>query len=179
MHIPDNQLSLHLSPDTTHSRSLFIIQQARNTSHALASLIALQSFVTAMAQPSDLDTPAFGVIKGIINGHITNLRKALQDEQVRALDAALRATDCAAITKIHLDLSRTAFWQATQTAMQQWDEAEKSRIKNWAQAWHSNAKSRALAASGYPDALNFLKAEISPQEYTAMTDINNCLLANT
>jgi hypothetical protein len=172
-----SQISLLLNPDTVQAHCLFAIQQARNTSHALASLIALQSFVVAMTQPSDLDTPAFGVIKGIINGHVTSLRAELQAEQARALTAALRATDCPAITRIHLDVSRNAFWQATQTAMLQFDELEKTIISDWAQTWHAGAKSRALAASGYPDALNFKKAGISPQEYAAMTDINHCLQA--
>ena len=130
---------------------------------------------TAAAQASDQDSPALGVIKGIINGHITNLRTELQAEQALALSIALRAADCATITKIHLDLSRNAFWQAAQTAIQQWDDMERTRIREWAQTWHNHAKSRALAASGYPDALNFQKAGISPQEYTAMADINNCL----
>jgi hypothetical protein len=178
MNNPDNQISLQLAPYAMHAHCLFAIQQARNTSHALASLIALQSFIAATTQPSDLNTPAFGVIKGIIDGHIANLRTELLAEQASALAAALRATDCAAITKIHLDISRNAFWLATQTSMQQWDDAEKSRIKLWAQSWHNDAKSRALAASGYPDALNFLKSGISAQEYAAMTDINNCLQNN-
>lgn len=175
MHNPDNQISLKLTPDTTHAHCLFIIQQARNTSHALASLIALQSFVVAMAQAADIESAAFRVIKGIINGHLANLRAELLGEQASALSAALLATDCTAITRIHTDTSRNAFWQATQTATLKLDVAEKSRISEWAQNWHSDAKSRALAASGYPDALNFQKAGISPQEYAAMTDLNNCL----
>lgn len=171
----DSKITLQLAPDTMHAHCVFSIQQARNTSHVLANLIALQSFVAAATQPSDLGTPAFGVIKGIINDHIANLRIELQAEQVRALTTALLATDSASITKIHFDISRNAFWQATQTAMHELKEDEKSRIKKWAQTWHNNATSRALAASGYPEALNFQKVGIPPQEYIAMTDINNCL----
>jgi hypothetical protein len=48
--------------------------------------------------------------------------------------------------------------------------------KDWALAWYSDAKSRALAASGYPDALNFHQAGISPQEYAAMDDVSNYLM---
>jgi hypothetical protein len=171
----EKPVSLLLTPEKIHAHCLFAIQQARNTSHALASLIALQSFITVTAQPSDLNTPELGVIKGIINGHIATLRTELFAEQTRALSTALCATDCAAITRIHVDSSRNGFWQATQAAAQQWNEAERTRISSWALAWHNEAKSRALAASGYPDALNFLKAGISPQEYAAMTDINHCL----
>jgi len=175
MPISNNQISLLITPETVHTQYLAIIQQARNASHALASLIALQSFITATTQPADLNTPAFGVIKGIISGHITNLRAELQAEQARTLIAALRVTDCATISKIHLDSSRNAVWQAAQTVIHEMYEAERSRISYWAQAWHNDAKSRALAASGYPDALNFQEAGISVQEYTAMTDLNNCL----
>jgi hypothetical protein len=121
---PEQSVSLQLTPSAIHEHCLFVIQQARNISHALASVIALQSFIAVAAQPSGINTPAFGVIKGIINGHIANLRAELQAEQARALSIALRAADCTAITKIHLDLSRNAFWQATQTAAQQWDDEE-------------------------------------------------------
>jgi len=175
MNNPNNHISLRLSPETTHEQCLFAIKQARNTSHALATLIALQSFVTATAQPSDRDTPAHRVIKEIIEGHAAALRTQLMNDHASSLADAMRTKDCAAITQIHGNFSRNGFWQAAQLAVRRLDATERKLAKDWAQAWHMDAQSRALAASGYPEALNFQKAGISPQEYAAMTDLNNCL----
>jgi hypothetical protein len=176
MNTQTNNISLLLSPESTQAQCLFAIKQARNTSHALASLIALQAFIAATAQPSDRDTPAHISIKKIIEGHAATLRAQLLTEHANALAAAMRAKDCAAITRIHGVLSRNGFWQASQLAVCELDTAERMLTKEWAFAWSRDAKSRALAASGYPDALNFHKAEISPLEYAAMNDASNYLM---
>ena len=170
-------ISLLLSPESTETQCLFAIKQARNTSHALATLIALQTFVAATAQPCDRETPAHMAIRKIIEGHAATLRAQLLTEQASALAAAMRAKDCAAITQIHGELSRNGFWQASQLALCKLDAAEQMLANDWALAWYSDAKSRALAASGYPDALNFHKAGISPHEYAAMNDVSNYLMS--
>lgn len=166
---------LLLSPDSAQAQCLLAIKQARNISHALATLIALQSFVTATAQPCDRDTPAHQVIREIIEAHAAALRAQLLTEQASTLAEAMRAQDCAAITRIHGDISRNGFWQASELAIRKLNAAERMSAKVWTQAWYRDAKSRALAASGYPDALNFHQAGISPLEYAAMADINNCI----
>jgi len=169
-------ISLLLSPESTETQCLFAIKQARNTSHALASLIALQAFIAATAQPSDRDTPAHMSIKKIIEGHAATLRAHLLTEHACILADAMRAKDCAAITRIHGGLSRNGFLQASQLAICELDAAEQMIANEWALEWSRDAKSRALAASGYPDALNFHKAGISPQEYSAMNDVSNYLM---
>jgi hypothetical protein len=175
MNNPNNHILLRLSRETIHEQCLFAIKQARNTSHALATLIALQSFVTATAQPSDRDTPAHRAIKEVIESHAAALRTQLMNDHASTLADAMRAQDCTSVTRIHENFSRNGFWQATQLAMLKLDTAELEQGKDWAQDWHIDAKSRALAASGYPDALNFQKSGISAQEYAAMMDLNNCL----
>jgi len=175
MNSSNNQISLLLSPEIIRAQCLFAIKQARNTSHALATLIALQTFVVSTAQAADRETPALRAIKEIIETHAATLREQLLSDKTLALTHALRAQDCAAITNIHEDLSRNGFWQAAQVAIGELDAAKRAEAKVWAQAWCADAKARALAASGYPDALNFQKAGISVKEYAAMTDINNYL----
>ena len=170
-----NNILLQLSPEIIHAQCLFAIKQARNSSHALATLIALQTFVASTAKPSDRDTPAHKRIKDIITGHAAKLREQLLAEKIHVLTTAMREQDCAALTGTHDDLSRNGFWQAAQVAIAELDAAECAGAKTWTQAWCADAKSRALAASGYPDALNFQKAGISIKEYTAMTDLNICL----
>jgi hypothetical protein len=81
-----------------------------------------------------------------------------------------------AITQIHGDISRSGFWQAAQLAVRMLDIAEIKSAHKWALAWYMDAQSRALDASGYPEALNFEKAGISPLEFVAMTDASNFLM---
>lgn len=175
---PQN-ISLPLSPEAVHAQCLTTINQARNTSYALSTLIALQAFVSATVQASDRDTPAHLAIKKIIEDHAATLRTQLLAEHANALADAMRAKNCSAVTRTHGDLSRNGFWQTVQTAINKLDITERSLALNWAQSWHSDAQTRALAASGYPDALNFQKAGISPQEYAAMMDLSNCLANDT
>lgn len=172
----ENNISLRLSEDTINAQCEFAIAQARNTSHALAMLIALQSFVSATVQPSDKHSPAFEAIKRIIENHAANLRAAMLSEQAAALRKAMQQHDCAAVMRIHAGMSRNGFWQASQQAIPQMDSAELTSAGEWAENWCADAKSRALAASGYPDALNFGKAGISPHEYAAMTELRNYLM---
>lgn len=176
MQNPQNQISLQLSAEAAQAQCLFTIKQARNASHALASLIALQTFVAATAQPSDRDTPAHKAIKNIFEGHTAELRAQLLNEQASTLADAMRTKNCPAITQIHGDISRNGFWQAAQLAARKLDAAEINAAQEWALAWYTDAQSRALAASGYPDALNFEKAGISSLEYAAMTDVSNFLM---
>jgi len=173
MNNPSNQITLLLSPETIQAQCPFAIQQARNTSHALASLIALQTFISATAQPDDRESPAHHAIREIIAGQAAILRERLLAEHGIALGDAMRAQDCAEITRTYDELSRNGFWQVAQIAAGKLDVMEQAATKTWLLAWCTDAKDRALAASGYPDALNFQKAGISPKEYAAMTDLNN------
>lgn len=172
MNKQSQNITLLLSPETIHAQCLFAIQQARNTSHALASLIALQTFVSATAQADDRESPAHRAIREIIAGQASILRERLLAEHAHALADAMRKQSCAEITRIYDELSRNGFWQVAQIATAKLDAAEQARAKAWVSAWCADAKDRALAASGYPDALNFQKAGISAKEYAAMTDSN-------
>ena len=175
MNNPSNQITLLLSPETIQAQCQFAIQQARNTSHALASLIALQTFISATAQPDDRESPAHRAIREIIAGQAAILRERLLAEHAHALSDAMRAQGCAEIARIYDNLSRNGFWQVAQIATAQLDAAERSIAKDWVLTWCADAKARALAASGYPDALNFKKAGISALEYASMSDIGNYL----
>jgi len=90
------------------------------------------------------------VIKEIIEGHAAALRTQLMNDHASTLADAMRAQDCAAITRIHGDFSRNGFWQTAQLSVHKLDAAEQKLAKDWARAWHMDAQSRALAASATP-----------------------------
>lgn len=170
-----NEIALLLEPGNVEAQCLEAIKQARNASHALAALIALQSFVSATARPSDRYTPAYEAVKAVVEKHAAAIRARILAENAEALAEAIRRRNRPEIARIHAALSRNGFWQAAQQAMRQLREDELAAAAAWARDWCQGAKAGAQAASGFPEALDFRKAGISATEYAAMTDVGNYL----
>jgi len=170
-----NEISLLLAPDSIETQCLETIKQARNASHALAALIALQAFISATAHPSDRFTPAYEAVKAVVEKHAAEIRLRILAEHAETLAEAIQQRSLPKIAQIHAALSRNGFWQAAQQAMRQFGGEELARSAAWAKDWCSEAKAQAQAASGYPDALDFKKAGIAATEYAAMTEISRYL----
>ncbi len=170
-----NEISLVLTPDAADAQCRETVKQARNASHALAALIALQSFIAATAHPSHRHTPAYETVKAVVEKHAAEIRTRLIAESAGTLAETIRQRDPLEIARIHAALSRNGFWQAAQQAMARLQADELAGAAEWAKDWCLNAKSRAQAASGFPDALDFRKAGIPAAEYAAMTEINHYL----
>jgi hypothetical protein len=167
-----NQIALLLTPDTAETQCLEAIKQARNTSHALAVLIALQSFIAFTVRQADRYTPAYEAVKAVIEKHTFATRAKILAENADDLAAAILQRNRPEITHIHAALSRNGFWQAAQQAISQFRLDDLAAAATWVKDWCSVAKTQAQAASGYPDALDFSKAGIAATEYAAMTEIN-------
>ncbi|MDP3483798.1 MAG: hypothetical protein Q8S05_10875, partial [Sulfuricella sp.] len=155
------------------TQCLEAIKQARNSSHALAALIALQSFISATARPADRHTPAYEAVKGAVEKHAAEIRMRILAEHAQALAEAIRQRNRPEIARIHAALSRNGFWQAAQQAIGQFRPDNLAASAAWAKDWCSEARTQAQAASGYPDALDFGKAGIAATEYAAMTEISH------
>lgn len=173
--IKQNEISLLLTPDNVEAQCLETIKQARNASHALAALIALQAFILATAHPSDRFTPAYEAVKAVVEKHAAEIRLRILAEHAEALAEAIRQRNLPEIARIHAALSRNGFWQAAQQAISQFGPDDLAASAAWAKDWCSEAKTQAQAASGYPDALDFAKAGVAATEYAAMTEINHYL----
>lgn len=169
----DNEITLLLTPDAAETQCLEAVKQARNTSHALAALIALQAFVSATARPTDRHTPAYEAVKAVIEKHAIATRAKILAENADDLAKAIRQRNRPEIAHIHAALSRNGFWQAAQQAIGQFGPDDLASAAAWAKDWCSEAKTQAQAASGYPDALDFSKAGIAATEYAAMTEISH------
>ena len=167
-----NEISLLLTPGNVEAQCLETIKQARNASHALAALIALQAFILATAHPSDRFTPAYEAVKAVVEKHAAEIRIRILAEHAEALAEAIRQRNRPEIARIHAALSRNGFWQAAQQAISQFRPDDLAASAAWAKDWCSEAKTQAQAASGYPDALDFSKAGIAATEYAAMTEIS-------
>lgn len=170
-----NEIALVLTPDTVEIQCLEAIKQSRNTSHVLAALIALQSFISATARPADRYTPAYEASKAIIEKHAIAIRAKILAENAKNLAESIMQRNRQEIARIHTSLSRNGFWQAAQQAISQFGPDDLASSAPWAKDWCSTAKTRAQAASGYPDALDFSKAGIAATEYAAMTELSHYL----
>ncbi len=168
-----DEIALLLTPDTAEIQCQETIKQARNAGHALAALIALQSFISATAHPSDRFTPAYEAVKAVVEKHATEIRIRILAEHAEALAEAIRQRNRPEIARIHAALSRNGFWQAAQQAISQFRPDDLAASATWAKDWCSEARTQAQAASGYPDALDFGKAGIAATEYAAMTEISH------
>ena len=167
------EITLLLDPDNVEAQCLEIIKQARNAGHALAALIALQSFVAATIHPTHRLTPAYEAIKAVVEKHTGEIRMRVLADNAEALAEAIRQRNRQEIAHIHAALSRNGFWQAAQQAIGLLDMDDFSSAARWAEDWCQKAKELAQAASGFPDALDFRKAGIAATEYAAMTEISN------
>jgi hypothetical protein len=170
-----NEIALLLTPDAAEIQCLEAIKQARNTSHALAALIALQSFIAFTVRPTDRHTPAYEAVKAVIEKHAIAARAGILAENANNLATAILQRNRLEIARIHAALSRNGFWQAAQQATSQFRPEDRAAAAMWANNWCSAAKMQAQAASGYPDALDFSKAGIAATEYAAMTEISHYL----
>jgi hypothetical protein len=167
-----NEIALLLTPDTAETQCLEAIKQARNTSHALAALITLQSFIASTVRPADRYTLAYETVKTVIEKHAIATRTKILAENANNLAQAILQRNRPEIAHIHAVLSRNGFWQAAQQAIGQFRPDDLATAAAWAKDWCSEAQKQAQAASGYPDALDFSKAGIAATEYAAMTEIN-------
>ncbi len=168
----ENEIALLLTPETVEALCRETIKQARSTSHALAALISLQSFIAATARPSDRHTGSYEAVKTVVEQHAAEMRARILAENAEALAQAIRLRNLAEIARRHAALSRNGFWQAVLQAIRQFGPDELDVAAAWANDWCRDAKASAQAASGFPDALDFRKAGVSASEYAAMSEIN-------
>lgn len=168
----ENEIALLLTPETVEGQCRETIKQARSTSHALAALISLQSFIAATSRPSDRHTGSYEAVKAVVENHAVEIRARILAENADALAQAIRLRNLAEIARRHAALSRNGFWQAVLQAIRQFGPDELDAAAAWANDWCRDAKASAQAASGFPDALDFRKAGVSASEYAAMSEIN-------
>ncbi|MHB9117317.1 MAG: hypothetical protein ACYC2R_03455 [Burkholderiales bacterium] len=146
-------------------------RQSPNPAHTLAALTALESFLFATVRAAQRSSPEFAAIAALLQRHAAQARAQLLADTSLELQAAMAERSLASVARLHRSLSRNGFGQAAQNAAQNMEPEALHSAAAWAAAWCRDAKARALAASGYPDALDFKGAGILPAEYAAMSDL--------
>ena len=117
-------------------------------------------------------TDEYEAIEQIIQTHAESTRQQLLQEKTAALVEVLRDRNAHELAAIHTPLSRNGFHHIFQEAVTRLNDAELAAARVWAGDWVREARQRAEQASGYPDALDFIKAGIRIEEYQAMSDVS-------
>ena len=170
-------LTLLLSPEKIET--WYAGMETQNAAHTLAITIALQSLISTMTDPAQRATPLEQAIKAVLEKHETQARARLLAESAKSIEDAWVKRDSQALSQIHQSISRHGFELAAKQAIEKMNGEHLHATANWVLAWCTDAKTRAEAASGYPDALDFQKASIDPTEYAAMKDAAIYLGATT
>ena len=176
MPIP-SEIHVRLTPEKIEALCKELDRQSSSAGHALAALTGLQTCLVTMVPSGDHALPAYKEMMALIEQYAAAARARLLEENAVGLIVALRDRSRPEITRIHAALSRNGFMQVAQQALQNMLADEIIEVAAWAKNWCQDAASKAQAASGYPDALNFHAAGIQPKEYAAMKEIN-AYLAN-
>jgi hypothetical protein len=176
--MPDHaKLELEFTPEALQAWCAKL--ETPSAAHTLAVSVALQSFISSMTTPTQRATPLEQAVKAVLEQHATEARARLLAENTLAIAEALTRQDCRALAQIHHAMSRRGFELASRQAIADMPTVTAQAAAHWCAAWCSEAKTRAVAASGFPDALNFAGAGIDPKEYAAMKDAEIYLGAAT
>ena len=166
----ENKLTIQLNPQQLDSFCKKIISRSRNTANVHEALIVLEAFVSAFSSDSQ-GTDNYQNIQQTLKSHSFKTREQLMQEKTQQLKQGLMTQNIMTLANVYCSLSRNGFYQILSTAAEQIIASQIASIAQWVINWADEAKQQAEQASGYPDALDFKKANIDIEQYQTMTDI--------
>ncbi|WP_198265551.1 hypothetical protein [sulfur-oxidizing endosymbiont of Gigantopelta aegis] len=166
----NNSLAFKVEPVELDAFCKKIIKRSRNAANIHEALVVLEAFVSSFSSDSQ-GADNYRAIQNILKSHSEITRQSLMDEKILQLEQALRTHQVQMLADIYTSLSRNGFYQILSTAIGNIDKALIAEISLWVIRWANEAKIKAEKASGYPDALDFKKANIAIEHYQSMTDI--------
>ncbi len=147
-----------------------IIARSRNTSNIHEALNVLEAFVSVFATDSQ-GSDIYNEIQSVIKLHSDKTREKLMQEKVQQLQDGLLQKNQTLLASVYNSISRNGFYQNLTQACTNISAHKIPEIAAWAVQWSNKARQKAEQASGYPDALDFKKANITIDEYQTMSDI--------
>ena len=162
---------LTINSDELESFCSKILSRSRDITKTHDALITLESFISIFGK-SNHGTNNYKIIESTIKDITEQSRQQLLQENTSKLVLALQNCDTKSLANIHTPLSRNGFYQILQTAISRLSDDEIRIIMIWTENWLKEAKQLAEEASGFPDAMDLNKAEISFEEFQAISDID-------
>lgn len=151
-----------------------ILQRSRDITKTHDALITLESFIAIFGRPAH-GTKEYQMIESTIKRITEFSRQEMLKQNTLHLIEALKSCNAKLLASIHTPLSRNGFYQILQTAIEKLSDDDIRLTMLWSANWVKEARELAQQASGYPDALDFKKAEISIEEFQAISDIDRVL----
>ncbi|MCK4711221.1 MAG: hypothetical protein KAU21_21600 [Gammaproteobacteria bacterium] len=151
-----------------------LLSRSRDIAKTHDALITLESFISIFGRPAH-GTKEYLIIESTIKAVTESSRQQLLDKSTADLLVALRQCNIVALTAVHTSLSRNGFYQILQNVISDLSDDDIRLLMVWSANWVKEAKQLAEEASGFPDALDFKKADISIEEFHAMNDIDRVL----
>lgn len=154
-----------------------LAEKSGNPAHLLASLSTLQTFIASTVEPGEAAGVGYESLRGILDAALDTAREQVLLSQGQQLRSAVAEGDVKGISQVHQSLSRNGFQQAAERGFAEISQAQLQRWANWVEHWFKDAQTRASAASPYPDAMDFDKADIPMPHYLAMQDVRIFLVS--
>jgi len=147
-----------------------IISRSRNTANIHEALIVLEAFISSFSSDSH-GADNYKNLQNTLKLQSDKTREKLMVEKTHQIEQGLLTQNIIVLAEVYCSLSRNGFYQILTHATDMIDHTKISSIAEWAIVWANDSKQKAEEASGYPDALDFKKANINVEHYQAMTDI--------
>ncbi|MCU7799086.1 MAG: hypothetical protein KZQ70_02795 [gamma proteobacterium symbiont of Lucinoma myriamae] len=148
-----------------------IISRSRNIANVHEALNVLEAFVSTFSSDSQ-GSDNYQAIQDCLKAHSAKTRDKLMHEKMLQLQQGLEQHNITLLADIYSSLSRNGFYQILNNAAELIERNNIPEIAHWIISWSEDAKQKAEQASGYPDALDFKKADIKIEEFQAMSDIS-------
>jgi hypothetical protein len=173
--MPDQeQITLQISAAQIEQFCTELCRGSSNVSRKHATLIALEGIITRYSSTDTYSAP-FHKILSIIQDYSEQTREQLLKEYADELIPALAEQNPRSISRVHESLSRNGFDLILDRVLNNFNAQHLASLKKWIDGWCGEAETKALAASGFPDALNFKGAGIALADYRAMSELKRKL----
>jgi len=169
-----SSISININAEDLEEFCQKILQRSRDINKTHDALITLESFISVFARASH-GTNEYKTIESTIHKITDFSRQELLKKNTIDLIDALKSCNAKLLASIHTPLSRNGFYQILQSALQSINDDDIRLVMLWSANWIKEATELAQQASDYPDAPDFNKAEISIEEFQAITDIDRVL----
>jgi len=151
-----------------------LLKRSRDITKTHDALITLESFIAVFGRASH-GTKEYQLIESTIKAITEKSRELLLEKNTLDLIKSLKQCNVTSLANIHTPLSRNGFYQILQTAISELTDDDIGLVMIWSGNWVKKARQLAEEASGYPDAMDFIKAGINIEEFQAMSDIDRVL----
>ena len=174
----NNSINISIDADELENFCQAILKRSRDITKTHDALITLESFISVFGRPSH-GTKEYQLIEATIKKITESSRQVLLKKNTLDLIDALKLCNARELASIHTPLSRNGFYQILQIAIEKLSDDDIRLVMLWSANWIKEATEMAQQASGYPDAMDFKKAEISIEEFQAISDIDRVLNPQT